>query len=96
MKDKTNYKLNVFVIGAAVALCACLAVSVQPAFLSSTLGLNIYASKKVIDIISAAGSIWAVVGIVASVIGGGGIGVAILASAKALAQRYGKAAAAAW
>lgn len=38
----------------------------------------------------------AVVGIVAAVIGGGGIGVAILASAKALAQRYGKAAAAAW
>lgn len=95
MKDKTSYKLNGFVVGAAVALCACLAVSIQPAFLSSTLGLNIYAAKKVIDIISAAGSIWAVVGIVAAVIGGG-IGVAVLASAKALAKRYGKAAAAAW
>ncbi|MBF0700260.1 uberolysin/carnocyclin family circular bacteriocin [Streptococcus danieliae] len=64
--------------------------------LTTTLGINTYAAKRVIDIVSTAGTVYAVVGIVAAVVGGGGIGVAILASAKALAQKYGKAAAAAW
>lgn len=64
--------------------------------LTTTLGINTYAAKRVIDIVSTAGTVYAVVGIVAAVVGGGGMGVAILASAKALAQKYGKAAAAAW
>lgn len=64
--------------------------------LTTTLGINTYAAKRVIDIVSTAGTVYAVVGIVAAVVGGGGIGVAILASAKGLAQKYGKAAAAAW
>lgn len=96
MNIKQNNKLIGCMVGVAVLFFACLVVSIKPAFLSSILGLNMYASKKVIDIISAAGSVWAVVGIVAAVVGGGGIGVAILASAKALARKYGKGAAAAW
>ncbi|WP_208559379.1 uberolysin/carnocyclin family circular bacteriocin [Marinilactibacillus kalidii] len=64
--------------------------------LTSTLGISAYASKKIIDIISAASSVAAVVGIIAAVVGGGGIGVGILATAKALVKRYGKAYAAAW
>ncbi|GEL67958.1 uberolysin/carnocyclin family circular bacteriocin [Marinilactibacillus psychrotolerans] len=64
--------------------------------LTSTLGISAYASKKVIDIISAASSVAAVAGIIAAVVGGGGIGVAILATAKALVKKYGKAYAAAW
>lgn len=64
--------------------------------LASTLGINAYAANKVIDIVSTAGTVYAIVGIVAAIVGGGGIGVALLASAKALAKRYGKTAAAAW
>ncbi|NBA57064.1 uberolysin/carnocyclin family circular bacteriocin [Enterococcus hirae] len=67
----------------------------QP-YLTSTLGISQHAAKKVIDIISGASSIAAVVGIIAAVIGGGGIGVAILASAKAIAKKYGKGYAAVW
>lgn len=68
----------------------------SPIQLTSVLGINTYAAHKVIDIVSTAGTVYAVVGIVAAVIGGGGIGVAALATAKILAKRYGKAAAAAW
>lgn len=64
--------------------------------LASTLGISSYASKKVIDIISAAGTIWSIVGIVAAVVGTGGIGVGVLVAAKVLAKKYGKKWAAAW
>lgn len=64
--------------------------------LTSTLGISAYASKKIIDIISTASSLAAIVGIIAAVAGGGAIGVGILATAKALAKKYGAAYAAAW
>lgn len=62
----------------------------------STLGISSYAAKKVIDILAAAGTVWSVVGIIGAVVGGGGIGVAILESAKWMIKRYGKQAAIAW
>jgi len=64
--------------------------------LTSNLGISTYAATKVIDILSAAGTVSAIIGIVVAVIGGGAIGVAILESAKALAKRYGKKYAVAW
>lgn len=71
-------------------------ISLTQPHLTSTLGISKYAAEKVIDIISGASNIAAVVGIIAAVVGGGGIGVALLASAKALAKKYGKVYAAAW
>ncbi|MDO4605292.1 MAG: uberolysin/carnocyclin family circular bacteriocin [Helcococcus sp.] len=64
--------------------------------LTSTLGISAYAAKKIIDIISTASTIWSIVGIVAAVVGTGAIGVGILATAKTLVKKYGKAWAAAW
>lgn len=64
--------------------------------LVATLGISAYASKKIIDIISTAGTIWSVVGIVATIAGSGGIGVGVLATAKFLVKKYGKKYAARW
>ncbi|HDL6578102.1 TPA: uberolysin/carnocyclin family circular bacteriocin, partial [Enterococcus faecalis] len=77
-------------MGVVFVMVVCVINLTQP-HLTSTLGISTYAAKKVIDIISAAGSVWSVVGIVAAVVGGGGIGAAILVTAKSFVKRYGKA-----
>ncbi|NQO19229.1 circular bacteriocin, circularin A/uberolysin family [Streptococcus suis] len=92
----TKKKVSKLMFLAPTALAMATVPFYQSAQLASTLGINAYAAKKVIDIVSAAGTVYAVVGVVAAIVGGGGIGVALLASAKALAKRYGKSAAAAW
>lgn len=92
-KKKTTY----LTMGIGVAVAAWFLLPLFPtAELVAMLKISRYAANRVIDIISAAGTVYAIVGIVAAVVGGGGIGVAILASAKALAKRYGKTYAAAW
>jgi circularin A/uberolysin family circular bacteriocin len=97
--------INTLKIGATVKIVSLLVLmgivlsfmfTLTTPHLVSTLGLNGYAAKKIIDIISAATSIWAIIGLVAAVIGGGGIGVGILATAKWLANKYGKAYARMW
>ncbi|MFD2696119.1 uberolysin/carnocyclin family circular bacteriocin [Sporolactobacillus shoreicorticis] len=65
-------------------------------YLASTLGISSYAAKKAIDIISTASSIYAIIGLIAAIVGGGGIGVGILFTAKALIKKFGKKYAAAW
>lgn len=92
-KKKTTY----LTMGVGVAVAAWFLLPLFPtAELVAMLKISRHAANRVIDIISAAGTVYAIVGIVAAVVGGGGIGVAILASAKALAKRYGKTYAAAW
>lgn len=84
-------------IGFTLIAFVCFSVfSIVNVNLTSTLGISTYASKKVIDIISTAGTIWSIVGIVAAVVGTGGIGVGVLITAKALAKKYGKKWAVAW
>ena len=92
----TKKKVSTLMFLAPTALTMAAIPFYQSAQLASTLGINAYAANKVIDIVSTAGTVYAIVGIVAAIVGGGGIGVALLASAKALAKRYGKTAAAAW
>ena len=92
----TKKKVSKLMFLAPTALIMAAIPFYQSAQLASTLGINAYAANKVIDIVSTAGTVYAIVGIVAAIVGGGGIGVALLASAKALAKRYGKTAAAAW
>ena len=92
----TKKKVSKLMFLAPTALTMAVISFYQSAQLASTLGINAYAANKVIDIVSTAGTVYAIVGIVAAIVGGGGIGVALLASAKALAKRYGKTAAAAW
>ncbi|MED2697044.1 uberolysin/carnocyclin family circular bacteriocin [Bacillus thuringiensis] len=64
--------------------------------LSSTLGISGYAAKKAIDIISAAGDLYAIIGLLGVVTGVGAIGYGIVVSAKSLARKYGTAYAASW
>ncbi|HFU4495885.1 TPA: uberolysin/carnocyclin family circular bacteriocin [Streptococcus suis] len=92
----TKKKVSKLMFLAPTALTMAAIPFYQSVQLASTLGINAYAANKVIDIVSTAGTVYAIVGIVAAIVGGGGIGVALLASAKALAKRYGKTAAAAW
>lgn len=93
----TRKKTSYLILAVGVAVAAWLLLPLFPtAELVAMLKISRYAANRVIDIISAAGTVYAIVGIVAAVVGGGGIGVAILASAKALAKRYGKTYAAAW
>ena len=72
-----------------LALVVMFSVLLHVPNLVSTLGISSYAAKRVIDIVSTAGNVAAVVGIVAAVIGGGGIGVGILYTAKRLVAKYG-------
>jgi circularin A/uberolysin family circular bacteriocin len=62
-------------------------------FLASQFGISSYAAKKIINIASGAGSVWAVIAVVG---GSAGWGAVVLAAGKALLKKYGKAAAAAW
>ena len=58
--------------------------------LASMLGISSYAAKKVIDILLMAWNIWSVIGIIAAITGVGAIGYGVLATAKALAVKYGR------
>ncbi len=93
---KNNSKLKNVISVTLTAFIFFLVLNIANVNLASTLGISTYASKKVIDIISTAGTIWSVVGIVATVVGSGGIGVGILAIAKTLAKKYGSKRAAIW
>ncbi len=92
----TKKKVSKLMFLAPAALAAAAIPFYQSAQLASTLGIGTYAARRVIDIVSAAGTVYAVIGIIAAVVGGGGIGVALVATAKALVKRYGRAFATAW
>lgn len=59
--------------------------------LASTLGISSYAAKKAIDIISAAGNVVAIIGLIGAVTGAG-----LVFTAKTMIKKYGKKYAAAW
>ncbi|GBG95973.1 uberolysin/carnocyclin family circular bacteriocin [Lactococcus termiticola] len=61
--------------------------------LASTFGISGYAAKKIIDIAAGAGSVFAIIAVVGGTAGWGAI---LLAAAKALLKKYGRAAAASW
>ncbi|AZR80800.1 uberolysin/carnocyclin family circular bacteriocin [Bacillus cereus] len=71
-------------------------VFIGQAEFSSTLGISGYAAKKAVDIISAAGDLYAIIGLLGVVTGVGAIGYGIVVTAKTLAKKYGKAYAASW
>lgn len=64
--------------------------------LASTLGISSYAAKKAIDIISAAGNVVAIIGLIGAVTGAGAIGAGLVFTAKTMIKKYGKKYAAAW
>lgn len=80
----------IIVMTAFVSLLAVLIITPQ---LAAQFGISTYAAKSIIDIASGAGSVWAVLAIVG---GSAGWGAALLAAAKILLKKYGKAAAASW
>lgn len=93
----TQKKITYLAMGVGVAAAAVFLLPLfQTADLAAMLKISTHAAKKAIDIISAAGTVYAIIGIVAAVVGGGGIGVAVIAAAKALAKKYGKRYAIAW
>lgn len=90
--NKQVFALTTFCTVAIIVLLS----SIATADLTANLPITPYAAKKVIDIISAASNIYAVIGIVAAVAGGGVLGIGVLFTAKALAKKFGNAYAAAW
>lgn len=76
-----------------VTLTVLLPTTLDNSYLAAQFGISTYASKKIIDIAAGAGSVWAVIAVVG---GSAGWGTVILAAAKALIKRYGRAAAASW
>ncbi|WP_010632937.1 uberolysin/carnocyclin family circular bacteriocin [Sporolactobacillus vineae] len=94
---KNSLLLKIFIVMAAVlGLAFTLFYAFSTPYLASTLGISTYAAKKAIDLISAASSIYAIIGLIAAIAGGGGIGIGILFTAKALIKKFGKKYAAAW
>ena len=67
------------------------------AHLAGMFGLSFGAAQRIINVILTAWSIWAAIAAIVAITGGAGIiGVGIIASAKAIAKRYGARYAAAW
>lgn len=91
VKSKSRLVVVAMVLAAVSAVAAIASISAP--YLAAQFGISSYAAKKVIDIASGAGSVWAIVAIVG---GSAGWGAAILAAAKVLIKRYGTKAAAAW
>ena len=79
-----------------VSIASLLFLTLTTPELASTLGVSNYAAKKAIDIISTAGNVAAIVGLIGAVTGAGVIGVGILYTAKRLIKRFGKKYATAW
>ncbi|WP_419155043.1 uberolysin/carnocyclin family circular bacteriocin [Weissella minor] len=90
---KSKSRLVVFSMVLATLTAVATIVSISSPYLAAQFGISTYAAKKVIDIASGAGSVWAVIAIVG---GSAGWGAALLAAAKVLIKRYGKKAAATW
>lgn len=64
--------------------------------LASMLGITYYTAKKVIDLLLVALDVWAIIGVIVTIIGTGGISIGLLYTAKALAKRFGARYAAMW
>lgn len=64
--------------------------------LAGMLGISFYTAKRIVDIVSTAGSIYSVIGLVAVVAGTGGVGIGILFTAKALLKKYSRQWVASW
>lgn len=71
-----------------------LVLSFSGAMLVTTLGISSRAAYKAIDIVSSAGTIWSIIGLIGVAVGSGEIG--ILFTAKALVKKFGKRYAVAW
>lgn len=90
-QDSKFYMVAVFT--AFVTLSILALYLMMPTNLAAQFGISTYAAKKVINIVSGAGSIWAIIAVVG---GSAGWGAALLAVAKALLKKFGKVAAASW
>lgn len=64
--------------------------------LSTMLGISSAAAVKVINIIDAVSTVATIISLVAAIVGAGAISAAIVAAAKKMIKKYGKAYAAAW
>ena len=78
-----------------VSIASLLFLTLTTPELANTLGVNIYAAKRAIDIIATAGNV-AAIGLIGAVTGAGVIGAGILFTAKRLIKRFGKKYAASW
>lgn len=64
--------------------------------LSTMLGISSAAAVKIINIIDAVSTVATIISLVAAIVGAGAISAAIVAAAKKMIKKYGKAYAAAW
>ncbi|MCO7128204.1 uberolysin/carnocyclin family circular bacteriocin [Sporolactobacillus shoreicorticis] len=93
---------NRLVLKISVAMAMILGVAFTLLFvfsapnLAGTLGISAARAKTVINIIDGASSIYAVITIIAAIVGGGAASVGLLLTAKALIKKFGKKYAIAW
>lgn len=91
-----NKKQRFMIITCVIAIVMYLLWSTTTVYLAHTLGINYYAAKRAIDIISAAGNVAAIIGLIGAVTGAGIIGAGIVYTAKRIIRRYGKKYAISW
>ena len=91
MKNIFNKKLLIMSIVLSSTIIS--ALIVRESMLSVQFGISSYAAKKIIDIVSGAGSVWAIIAVVGVT---AGWGAALMAGAKWAIKHFGKAAAVSW
>lgn len=91
--DKKNVVVVAVVVALLVSLLYFSSLAINFSWLATQFGISAYAAKKIIDIATGAGSVWAIIAVVG---GSAGWGAALLAAAKYFVKKFGRAAAASW